>query len=206
MFVEKKHFVIITGGECKAEGIPSSVAENAFVIAADSGYDTAKRLGIKVDLLVGDMDSVKSIPSGVDTVRVKAEKDDTDTMLAIGIAKDKGAEKITVIGGAGGRADHWLSNIFMLEALADEKIDTCLTDGVNEIRVISDGSIKIPNNGGYFGLLALEDSTVTATGCKYPLHDHLLRRQLPYAVSNEVTADFAEITVHGKVIVTVSKR
>ena len=206
MFVEKKHFVIITGGECKAEGIPSSVAENAFVIAADSVYDTAKRLGIKVDLLVGDMDSVKSIPSGVDTVRVKAEKDDTDTMLAIGIAKDKGAEKITVIGGAGGRADHWLSNIFMLEALADEKIDTCLTDGVNEIRVISDGSIKIPNNGGYFGLLALEDSTVTATGCKYPLHDHLLRRQLPYAVSNEVTADFAEITVHGKLIVTVSKR
>ena len=206
MLVEKKHFVIITGGECKAEGIPSSVAENAFVIAADSGYDTAKRLGIKVDLLVGDMDSVKSIPSGVDTVRVKAEKDDTDTMLAIGIAKDKGAEKITVIGGAGGRADHWLSNIFMLEALADEKIDTCLTDGVNEIRVISDGSIKIPNNGGYFGLLALEDSTVTATGCKYPLHDHLLRRQLPYAVSNEVTADFAEITVHGKLIVTVSKR
>ena len=204
--MEKKHFVIITGGECKAEGIPSSVAENAFVIAADSVYDTAKRLGIKVDLLVGDMDSVKSIPSGVDTVRVKAEKDDTDTMLAIGIAKDKGAEKITVIGGAGGRADHWLSNIFMLEALADEKIDTCLTDGVNEIRVISDGSIKIPNNGGYFGLLALEDSTVTATGCKYPLHDHLLRRQLPYAVSNEVTADFAEITVHGKLIVTVSKR
>ena len=206
MLVEKKHFVIITGGECKAEGIPSSVAENAFVIAADSGYDTAKRLGIKVDLLVGDMDSVKSIPSGVNTVRVKAEKDDTDTMLAIGIAKDKGAEKITVIGGAGGRADHWLSNIFMLEALADEKIDTCLTDGVNEIRVISDGSIKIPNNGGYFGLLALEDSTVTATGCKYPLKDQLLRRQLPYAVSNEVTADFAEITVLGKVIVTVSKR
>lgn len=206
MFVEKKHFVIITGGECKAEGISSSIAENAFVIAADSGYDTAKKLGIKVDLLVGDMDSVKSIPSGVDTVRVKAEKDDTDTMLAIGIAKDKGAEKITVIGGAGGRADHWLSNIFMLEALTDENIDACLTDGVNEIRVISDGSIRIPNSGGYFGLLALEDSAVTATGCKYPLKDHLLRRQLPYAVSNEVTADFAEITVHGKVIVTVSKR
>ena len=206
MFVEKKHFVIITGGECKAEGIPSSVAENAFVIAADSGYDTAKRLGIKVDLLVGDMDSVKNIPIGVNTVRVKAEKDDTDTMLAIGIAKDKGAEKITVIGGGGGRADHWLSNIFMLEALTDEKIDTCLTDGVNKIRVISDGSIRIPNSGGYFGLLALENSTVTATGCKYPLKDQLLRRQLPYAVSNEVTADFAEITVHGKLIVTVSKR
>ena len=43
MFVEKKHFVIITGGECKAEGIPSSVAENAFVIAADSGFTAASR-------------------------------------------------------------------------------------------------------------------------------------------------------------------
>lgn len=203
---EINHFIIITGGECKADGIPERIADNAYVIAADSGYDTAKKLGITPDLLVGDMDSIRNVPSGIETLRVKAEKDDTDTMLAISIAKEKGAHSITVIGGAGGRADHWLSNIFMLEALADEGIDACLMDGVNEIFVLKDGCVKIPNRGGYFGLLALEDSVVTAKGCKYPLEGHTLRRTLPYAVSNEVTADFAEISVKGKMIVTVSAR
>ncbi len=203
---DTKHFVIITGGECKADGIPDGIADNAYIIAADSGYDTAKRIGITPDLLVGDMDSIRDVPSGVETLRVKAEKDDTDTMLAISIAKEKGARSITVIGGAGGRADHWLSNVFMLEALADEGMDARLMDGVNEIFVLTDGCVKIPNRGGYFGMLALEDSVVTAKGCKYPLEDHLLRRTLPYAVSNEVTSDFAEINVKGKIIVTVSAR
>jgi len=201
-----KNFVIITGGECHTGGISSSIAENAYVIAADSGYDTAAKLGITPDLLVGDMDSIRSVPDSVEVLRVKAEKDDTDTMLAISVAKEKGARRVTVIGGAGGRADHWLSNIFMLEALAEEGIDAVLMDGINEIRAVCNGSIKIPSDGGYFGILALDDCIVTAEGCKYPLATAPLRRNLPYAVSNEVTDDFAEITVNGHAIVTVSKR
>lgn len=201
-----KNFVIITGGECYTDGISSAIAEDVYVIAADSGYDTAMKLGITPDLLVGDMDSIRSVPESVETLRVKAEKDDTDTMLAISIAKEKGARHITVIGGAGGRADHWLSNVFMLEALTHEGIGAVLIDGINEIRAVCNGSVKLPKTDGYFGILALDDSTVTATGCKYPLNNAPLKRSHPYAVSNEVTADFVEITVTGHAVVTVSKR
>lgn len=204
--MDKKNFLIITGGECHTDAISSTLADNAFVIAADSGYDTAMKLGIIPDLLVGDMDSIRAVPESVETLRVKAEKDDTDTMLAISIAKEKGAKHITVIGGAGGRADHWLSNIFMLEALADEGIDACLIDGINEIRAVCNGNVKIPNNGGYFGILALDACTVTATGCKYPLCNAPLKRNHPYAVSNEVTSGSAVVTVCGRAIVTVSKK
>ncbi len=199
-------FVIITGGECRTESIPASIADGAFVIAADSGYDTARRIGITPSLLVGDMDSLRSTPENVECIRVKPEKDDTDTMLAIDIALERGAEKITVIGGAGGRADHWLSNIFMLEALTLRGVDARLVDGQNEIRVVCDGKLTIPKNDGYFGILALDDCTVSATGCKYPLDSSPLRRTLPYAVSNEVTSEFAELTVKGHAVVTVSKR
>ena len=199
-------FVIVTGGECKTEKLSSAFAEDAFVIAADSGYDTAKKLGIVPDLLVGDMDSISEVPSEVEVYRVKAEKDDTDTMLAASIAKSRGAREITIIGGAGGRADHWLSNIFLLEALERDGIRAELCDGVNVIRIICDEVVEIPQNGGYFGLLALEDSTVTACGCKYPLSDALLTRSLPYAVSNEVVGDHATVTVNGKIILTVSAK
>ena len=199
-----KKIVIICGGECRCENISKEIFENAFVIAADSGYDTAKKLGVTPDLLVGDMDSISELPENVATRRVKAEKDDTDTMLAADIACDMGAEEIEIVGGGGGRADHFLSNIFLLESLAERGVKARLHDGVNSVRFLCDGTVRLKNKGGYFGILALEDSTVTAEGCKYSLRDAPLKRSLPYAVSNEVMGEYATVTVKGKVIITES--
>ena len=199
-------FVIICGGECRTEKIPRKIFENSYVIAADSGYDTARKLGVTPDLLVGDMDSISEIPTGVEIYRVKAEKDDTDTMLDISIAKERGAREIILVGGGGGRLDHLLSNVFMLESLADEGIRHRMYDGTNEVFVLSNGEATLENRSGYFGLIALEDSVVTAIGCKYPLSEATLKRTLPYAVSNEVTDTESKIKVRGKVIVILSAK
>jgi thiamine pyrophosphokinase len=200
-----KKFVIIIGGECETSGIPSDIFDGAFIIAADSGYDTAKKLGVVPHLLVGDMDSISEVPSDVEIYRVKAEKDDTDTMLAISIARSRGADEIILVGGGGGRLDHLLSNIFMLESLADEGIRHRMYDGINEAFVLSDGEVTLRKLGGYFGLIAIEDSTVSASGCKYPLSEAPLKRILPYAVSNEVIGTEAKISIKGKVIVILTK-
>lgn len=204
MDVKTKKFTVICGGECKVENISKEIFESSFVIAADSGYDTAKKIGITPDLLVGDMDSIAEVPCDIPVRRVKAEKDDTDTMLAADIACDMGAEEVNIVGGGGGRADHLLSNIFLLESLAERGVKAQLHDGVNSIRFVCNGTVKLNSKGGYFGILALDDSIVTAEGCKYPLKDALLKRSHPYAVSNEVTGEYATVTVKGKVIVTES--
>ena len=206
MPMNRKKFVIICGGDCHTDGISTETVENSFVIAADSGYNTAVLLNITPDLLVGDMDSIGNVPENIETVKVKPEKDDTDTMLAIDIALSRGAEEIIIIGGGGGRADHLLSNVFMLEALSDKGIRAELHDGINRMFVLQNGKATLKQNGGYFGLLALENSTVTATGCKYPLHSAPLTRTHPYAVSNEIAGNEAEVTVQGKIIVTQSKK
>lgn len=199
-----KRFVIICGGECRCDGIPMDIFENAFVIAADSGYDTATALGVTPDLLVGDMDSIKEVPKDVPLHRVKAEKDDTDTMLAASIAIDMGAEEIFIVGGGGGRADHLLSNLFLLEALSEKGVSAQLHDGINRVRFVCDESVKLERLGGYFGVLALDDCTVTAEGCKYPLKDAPLKRSHPYAVSNEVTSEYCTVTVKGRALITES--
>lgn len=199
-----KSFAVICGGECKVENIGTEIFENSFVIAADSGYHTAKALGVTPDLLVGDMDSIAEIPENVPIHRVKAEKDDTDTMLAVSIALDMGAREISIVGGGGGRADHLLSNVFLLESLAERGVKAQLHDGINSIRFVRNGTVRIANKGGYFGILALEDSIVTAEGCKYPLKDALLTRAHPYAVSNEVTGEYCDVTVRGCAIITES--
>jgi len=192
--------VIFTGGECTPEKISAEDLSGDLYIAADSGQNTARRCGIQVHLLVGDFDSsaAPDAPQGTQIVRVPAEKDDTDTMLACRMAVENGASDITVIGGTGGRIDHTLSNLFLLESLKAQGITARLTDGCNRIRVLSDEECTITKGEfHYFSLLATEDASVSVSGCRYPLDNAPLRRTLPYAVSNEITDKCAHISVQG---------
>ena len=91
------------------------IPDNAYIICADSGYDKALSAGIKPDLLIGDFDSVKSkLPDDIDVLRAPAHKDDTDTLLAVRTALEKGFDEIILAGACGGRTDHTLANIATL--------------------------------------------------------------------------------------------
>ena len=92
----------------------------------------------------------------------------------------------------------------MLEHLSDRGISARLDDGFNRVTVLADGEMAVPNRGGYFGVLALEDCVVTLSGCKYPLEGARLTRGLPYAVSNEVTGNVAKIKIRGKALIIES--
>ena len=93
--------VIAGGGEAR---FPDT--KDAFVIAADSGYNRCVENNIAPDLLVGDMDSIKgSVPdaSDIPIVRAPCEKDDTDTMLAIKIGFERGYRDFVLTGVTGGK-------------------------------------------------------------------------------------------------------
>ena len=203
-----KRALVITGGYCNTELARELLPEHAdIIIAADSGYQTAQKLGIKPDIAMGDFDSLTvKLPEGLETLRVACEKDVTDTMLACEYAKDSGCREITIIGGTGGRIDHSLSNVFYLEELRREGIRATLTDGENCVRVLIDETVTIPSSGGYFSIFALDECVVTETGCKYPLCSAVLKRQRPYALSNEVLGKEARLTVSGSAILVTSRR
>ena len=50
--------VIYTGGKVYTEGVTERPEEGDLVIAADSGYRTACEMGVAVQVLVGDFDSL----------------------------------------------------------------------------------------------------------------------------------------------------
>ena len=88
-----------------------------LVIAADGGY--AHLHGIQADLVVGDFDSLGFIPAGESVVRHPAEKDDTDTMLAVKTGLERGETEFHIYGGMGGRrTDHTVANFQALLYLA----------------------------------------------------------------------------------------
>ena len=209
---EIRHAMIFTGGDWDPAKLSlSALPQPDYIIAADSGYDKAAALGICPDLLVGEFDSLRhdksTLPASMEIYKVPCEKDVTDTMLACDVAIARGYRRITIAGGTGGRADHGLSNILYLENLTNRNVDALLTDGENRIMVCRDRTIEIPDRGGYFSVFALDTCVVTLTGCKYPLHTATLRRDLPYAVSNEVLpGGTAVVEISGVAVVMESVR
>ena len=214
---------IITGGNVLLKNIKIDLEEGDVVIAADSGYKTALDLKLPVDVLIGDMDSLKgNIPSEIEVIRLPEEKDLTDTEAAVDLALEKGADNITIIGGIGSRLDHTLASIGVLEdieglfsaplgkrrkffGLAKQakyarRVYATMTNGYNRIRFIRNDSVIIPRNPyfKYLSLICADEFVkgVTVDGCKYPLEKATLsRRRQGYAVSNEIKGNCAFVSV-----------
>lgn len=191
---------IYTGGPVAAELITEHPKADDLSIAADSGYHTARALGERVDVLLGDFDSIGELPrdEGAERVQVPAEKDLTDTQLAVDLALERGAEEIRIIGGLGGRIDHTLSTLAILEDLWDRGIRATVTDGRNRVQFLRSTSTLIARSSfKYLSLVALDATVkgVEVQGCKYPLKRATLRRGFQYAVSNEITGNVAFVSV-----------
>lgn len=202
---------IYTGGEVFPDNITEHPKGDDLCIAADSGFHNAKKCGDRVDILVGDLDSIGSykLDKKTELLQVPAEKDVTDTQLAVETAIERGATDLIIIGGFGGRADHMLSNLAILEDLYARGIYAVMLDGQNRARFLHSTSTLIPRSGyKYVSLIAVDPTVkgVSIEGCKYPLKKAKLTRQFQYAVSNEILGNCALISVRkGSVYVIESK-
>ena len=200
---------IYTGGKINKQGITEHPKGDDIKIAADAGYDNALLLGEKPDILLGDLDSISRKPDDkVETLEVPAEKDFTDTQLAIETAIRRGADDIVIIGGLSGRLDHTLSNLSILEDLWKKKIHAVITDGSNRVRFIDSSSALIARSHyKYLSIIAVSDvlKGVEIEGCKYPLKNAKIERAFQYAVSNEITGNCALIAIKkGKAFIVES--
>lgn len=112
--------IIFTGGEKIAKSkLKPYLDFKGLVIACDSGIETALKHGFIVDYAVGDFDSIgnKKLLDHVkkEILTYPKEKDDSDTELGIKLATKMGKEHILLIGGSGGRSDHFLANLDLLK-------------------------------------------------------------------------------------------
>ena len=196
----QKAFIYV-GGEIHPENITEHPKSDDLTIAADSGYHNALSLGDRVQILVGDFDSIdkeREIDDKVEILTVPAEKDFTDTQLAVETAIKRGARDIVIIGGLSGRLDHTLSNLAILRELSEAHIYALITDGKNRVRYIRSTSTLISRSGyKYLSLIADDEKVkgVSVEGCKYPLDNATLTNRYQYAVSNEITGNCALVSV-----------
>ena len=174
-----------------------SPREEDLVIAADGGYDTLTRLGVRCDALIGDMDS--STKEHPDAIRFPVEKDETDTYLAYLEGVKRGYTSFAVYGGVGGREDHTFANISLLLHAKLQGHSMVLVGNGCEYTVIKNESITLFGKvGASFSVFAFGGAAhgVSIAGAKYAASEITLTPDFPLGVSNSLTECKATVSVH----------
>lgn len=191
-----KTFALFGSGEYGA-GAPELPAD-AFVIAADGGLSFLASHGLTPHLIVGDFDSYGgALPKGVEIVRHPVMKDQTDMELAVYEALRRGAGRLFLYGGLGGRLDHTYANIQLLIMLARRGVEGFLVGKNETVTALCRRAARFsPDFSGTVSVFACGSAVVTETGLLYKLRRASLTEERPLGVSNEFTGAEAEITVH----------
>jgi thiamine pyrophosphokinase len=198
---------VVAGGDDVDPDLSARLPTFDYVIAADSGLHAALRLGLTVDLIVGDLDSVDRAlleRSDAQVDRHPAAKDQTDIVLALDRAHGLGASAVVVVSGGGGRLDHALANLLVLAAprYADMRISAHIGDAA--VAVVRDRWETAAPAGTVVSLFAVDGpARVTTDGLRYALRDDVLTSLSSRGVSNEYVGGPAAVTVREGTVLAI---
>ena len=201
--------VIVSGGNIQKDFaldfLKKYTTDQTCLIAADKGVEFFMDAGLRPNVAVGDFDSLSDRGmeylaglAGTETVRLKPEKDDSDTQHALNFAISRGAAEIAVLGATGSRIDHLLANIELLLLGMKKGAKVILADRNNWAALVKSGTVlkKAEQFGSFVSFFPLGGSVqgLTLTGFKYPLLKHHLKPEdWGLTVSNEIVEDCAGV-------------
>jgi thiamine pyrophosphokinase len=196
--------IVLAGGDPVEPSLRTRLPEASYVVAADSGLHAADVLGLHVDRIVGDFDSVDpgaldvAVARGATVDRHPAAKDATDLELAFHDALEHDAPRIVLVGGDGGRLDHLLANVMLLAspAFSDRQLEAYVGDA--RLTIVHGGHGAVTLEGEVGSLLTLLPTCgpaagVVTSGLEYPLRHEDLPCGTSRGVSNVMVATSATV-------------
>lgn len=172
--------------------------DNAHLFCADGGARKALELNYIPKEVWGDFDSLdnNSIKSlAFNNVIIKSfskNKDFTDGELLISYVSSLNYDEIYVIGGFGGRVDHFLTNINLIFKYNNLIF---LNDIEKLFLVTSNFTIK-NSKGKRISFIPFSDTieNLSLNGFLYPLKNHILKRGDSTCLSNILSSNSASIS------------
>jgi thiamine pyrophosphokinase len=206
--------IVFAGSAPVDPALRSRLPEHAGVVAADSGLGVADALGLRVDLLVGDLDSVDpalvaaAVAGGTVVERHPAEKDATDLELAMDAASARGARRIVVVDGGGDRLDHLFGNVHLYGSPAFAGVEIVAFAGSARLAIARGGEAAVSvvgPPGSLVSLLALGAPArgIVTDGLRYPLRDETLAPGTTRGVSNELEGDAGSVRLREGTVLVV---
>ena len=188
------------------------LTKSDIIIAADGGAEQAIKLGVNPDIIIGDMDSIsddtyrKFEDAGTEFVIFPTNKDKTDGQLAIEYAIENNYNDIIIIGWKGGRTDHFMANILLLNIFSDSEINLKFIAPKEEIFLLKGKTLfefkTLPNY--YVSFIPLENcKNVKLTGFKYLLDNGELKLGESLGISNEILGEKSSIKMDNGVLIVI---
>lgn len=220
--------VIVSGGDIQSDFAldflkkltEKTGREKLTLIAADKGLEFFMKENLVPDLAVGDFDSLSeegkvflklheqtenaakdknSRAEKIKILRLKPEKDDSDTQSALRTAAEQGAKAILILGATGGRIDHLMANLGLMALGQKMGIRVSIMDICNYITLIPNRTVlrREEQFGKYVSFFGMGGDVkgLTLEGFKYPLHNYdLTPADSGLTVSNEILEAEAVVT------------
>lgn len=189
----------------RVRGVPD------WVVAADSGLHLAVALGVRVDVVIGDMDSVeprlldRAELDGAVIVRHPADKDETDLDLALELVLDRGPGDVTVVGADGGRMDHLIGGALTLAASRFSALRIEAWFGGARLVPVHDTRELWGRPGAVVSLVPVGGAAVgvSTDGLRWPLDDAVLEPGTSWGLSNEFLGTVAHVQVDDGCVVAI---
>lgn len=190
--------IVICGGLLLNKDIILDKIDKEYnkVIAVDSGYNNAILLGLKPNIIIGDLDSIKEYDNNIELIQYNPIKDDTDIKLALDYCINKYNNNIDIICATGNRIDHLLNNISMLSYLKDKGIKARILDEYNIISILDEYN-EINNISKYVSIIPISDYIIySSTNLYYKANKLRVNRVNIMSISNQAIKDKFSIKIH----------
>lgn len=206
-----EHWILVANGQPSSSSrIRKAIAGASRIVSVDGGSRMLAALGVTPHLAVGDMDSTppellaQYKEAGVILHLHPPRKDATDLELAMDLATDAGATAITILGATGGRLDHTLGNLLLLERCLKRNIAACIMDDDQSVYLMDSFLELHGQSGDILSIIPVggDASGVTLTNLEYPLSDAALPFASSQGLSNVFTGSKACIRIRsGRLLV-----
>jgi thiamine pyrophosphokinase len=185
---------------------------DALMIGVDGGSRHAMALGIRLEAVIGDMDSTSEHEwealemAGASFEVAPTDKDETDLELALLYAVRHAASHIVCIGALGKRLDMTIANLFLLmhPGLAERRVE--FWDGNQTAWLIRPpGDAVTGQPGDTLSLIPLAGPVngITTHGLKYPLKAESLIPGPARGVSNVLSQARARVDLHSGFLLAI---
>ncbi len=201
--------VIALAGEIHDSPLVRSALDGAgLIVAADSGANRLRQLGMLPHVVIGDLDSLagddlfhlRSV--GVEFQPHPAPQERTDGQVALELALQRGATSVIFVGLFGGpRYDHAVANLYLLTHPDLRQIPTWSVNGWTALTALNGDGVRQAHFqgqiGDYVSITAVSERVegITTVGLKWPLQDATFTRGLNQGVSNELIHERAMVQI-----------
>ena len=184
----KSAVLIANGKVSKTNYVKKIIDSNDFFISIDAKFENIKELGVKPNLILGDLDSaaIDGLDSQIEVVEL-FDQSKTDLEKSLDYCMENSIKNVTILGSSGLREDHSIANVLIASAYSDILHIELITSFYRIIFVREKTKINAPN--APVSIISLSsDNKITTRGLKYDLNNEKLK-SFSHGISNEVNGD-----------------